>query len=155
LRCVRKPHHCGHVGYKVTNATTCDCHFTQKNMTKEKFQVMILKKETLKLLILGSPMGIPTHLICLPKFFLSFLVQWRGDIEDLVSFIVTCLKCLFHLQNVYLQCMMHNWYGNHLAQWNVHLHFPFGRHLMLIQDLLMDNLDCFVKGHGFNNLNNK
>ncbi len=51
--------------------------------------------------------------------------------------------------------MMHNWYGNHLAQWNVHLHFPFGRHLMLVQDLLIDNLDCFVKGHGFNNLNNK
>jgi len=94
-RCVRRPHHCGHVGYKTAKLTTCDCHLTQKNMTKEKFQVMILKKEALKLLILGSQVGIPTHLICLPKFF-SFLVQWR-DIKDLVSLTVTCLKCLFHL----------------------------------------------------------
>jgi hypothetical protein len=115
LRCVRRAHHCGHVGYKATKPTTCDCHLTQKNMTKEKIQVMIFKKEALKLLILGSPMGIPTHLICFPKKFFSFLVHWR-DIEDLVSFTITCLKCLFHLQNVYLQLMMHNLYGNHLAQ---------------------------------------
>jgi hypothetical protein len=46
-----------------------------KHMTKEEFQIKILKKEALKLLILRSPMGIPTHLICLQKFFLSSQVQ--------------------------------------------------------------------------------
>jgi len=96
LKCVRRPHHCGHVGYKAAKPTTCDCHLTQKNMTKEKFQVMIFKKEALKLLIFESPMGIPTQLICFPKFFFSFLVHWR-DIEDLVSLTIICLRCLFHL----------------------------------------------------------
>jgi hypothetical protein len=79
----------------------------KKHMVREESQVKILKKEILKLLIFRSLMGIPTHLICFQNFFLSFQVHWK-EIENLVSFMVTYLECLLHLQNVYLQCRMHN-----------------------------------------------
>jgi hypothetical protein len=71
LRCVRIPHHCVYVGYEGTKPTTCDCHFIQKNMTKEKFQVMTFKKEALKLLIIGSPMAFQ-HTYMFPKILLHF-----------------------------------------------------------------------------------
>jgi len=69
---------------------------------------------------------------------------------------------MFHLQDVYLQHRMHNWHQDHLAQQHVHvhLHFPFGSHFVLVKDLhvielvSLDNSDCDVKGHGFNNLKN-
>lgn len=36
LRCVKIPHHCRHVGYKVAKPTACDYHFTQKKYDKRK-----------------------------------------------------------------------------------------------------------------------
>jgi len=35
-RCAKRPHHCGHVRYKVARLTTCDCHPTQKPYNKKK-----------------------------------------------------------------------------------------------------------------------
>ncbi len=155
-RCAKRPHHCGHVRYKAARLTTCDYHPTQKTYDGRK----ILNQDFQggKLLILQSLVGIQAHLMCLQKFFLSSSVQWK-DIENLVSFAITCLKRMFHLQNVYLQHRMHNWHQDHLAQ-HVHSRFPFGSHFVLVKDLhaielvILDNSNYDVKGHGFNSLKN-
>jgi hypothetical protein len=69
----------------------------KKHAMKERFQVRIFKKEILNFFILGSPVVIPAHLICLQKLILSSLIQWK-NIKNLVSLLVSSLKSLFHLQ---------------------------------------------------------
>jgi hypothetical protein len=65
---------------------------------------------------------------------------------------VSNLKCLLHLQDIYLECKMHNRHGYHPTQGDVHSCLPI-QHLVPIKDLcwiefmFLHNLDSLVKGH--------
>jgi hypothetical protein len=60
-------------------------------------------------------MGIPKVNIGINKFFLSFPIQGRY-VEYIISLAVFSLKCMLHLEDIYLEGKMHNRHGNHLAK---------------------------------------
>ncbi len=137
----------------VPKPTTCDCHFTQKNMKKE-IQVMILKKEDFKLLIFGSS-GHSNTLNMPPKILLIFSSSMERHIRpclphvNLSEMLIPSLEHLSPMHDAQLiwksSCTMECSFG--LSIWETSY--------ACLGSLLMDNLDCVVKRHGFNNLSNK
>ncbi len=104
------------------------------------------------------PVGIPRINIGINKFFLSLPIQ-RRYIEYLISFMVSSLKCLLHLQNIYLEGKTNNKHGNHPTEGDVHSHLPLWQHLVLVEDLswielmLLNSLNyCPLKAYAIHGL---
>ncbi len=85
----------------------------KKHLPWEKLEIKIYKKEAFKFFIFKMLVGIPRINLGIKKFLLSLPIQ-RRFVEYIISFMVSNLKCLVHLQDIYPKCKMHNRHGNHL-----------------------------------------
>jgi hypothetical protein len=83
--------------------------------------------------------------------FLALPTRQR-QIKNLVPFLVSHVKGLFHLQDINLESRPHNQHGNHPTQWNSHTHLLLWGDLVLLKNLryvdlrlVMDHSNYYVE----------
>jgi hypothetical protein len=88
-------------------------------------------------------MAIPKVNIGINKFFLSLPIQGRY-VEYIISLAVSSLKCMLHLQDIYLESKMHNRHGDHLAKGMLLHAFLFNNILCLSRILIKLNFFSWI-----------
>ncbi len=90
--------------------------------------------------------------IGIKKFFHSLPIQGRY-IKYVISLVISSMKFLLHLQDIYLEGMINNKHGNHPTHGDVHWSLPLWQHLVFVKDfnriqfMLLDNLNYPIKKH--------
>ncbi len=90
-------------------------------------------------------MFIPCSIVQKIILLLTLLDRQR-QIKNLLPFLVSHVKGLFHLQDINLESKSHNWHGNHLAQWNSHTYLGLWGDPVLFKNLPHVDL-CLVLHH--------